>query len=614
MADSLSRPDRGNWQLSSSGSTRTQLYTLLVIDADAIESYTKPVDASALRSTNSDALAAVEFKFPMAPKSMSIDEPAAVQIVPTQNGGQFIEHQGQIYKNITVSGTTGLRPNRKAGGIIPVFDITISNGNGLASDERTGFDDLIDLRNLFRYYWDTKQTKRGANIIMVWENGKEGDWFIVEPGTIRTARDSSSPFTHTYEFPLRTIERLESSPFFKVTDGVKERNKFDNFMTRMNDTVLKLSAAFATASAFIDRTSAIGQAAVANVLNPVNTVINGLLGIITSGAKSLLVPQLVIGNIAKSATDIATSLAGDANIVYTAGSGVVTGAKEAERAYWDISRLCDSLFNESALFSTPVSTLVDWHSSISNLALDPNNQSQVLALNSPVNGGSPLESANINPTNSVSEATINFGEDIRGLAKRLLGDSARWKEIALINRLAAPYISIAGDGKSILRPGDIVLFPSVGLISATSSSAAVDTRTSGSSILAQTLGRDIRLIATETIGGSSAFDFAKNIRGDLDRIAEVDNLKQAVQIKFDTEIKELPTHPNFGSQVPIGSKALVRTLTRFKINVRTTLLTDSRIKTVNSVSTNYQDGILNAAVSADVVGANQSLTFDFVIN
>jgi hypothetical protein len=44
--------------------------------------------------------------------------------VPTQDGGQFVEHQGQIYKNIQITGTTGMRPNRKVWFFIPILGIT----------------------------------------------------------------------------------------------------------------------------------------------------------------------------------------------------------------------------------------------------------------------------------------------------------------------------------------------------------------------------------------------------------------------------------------------------------------------------------------------------------
>ena len=96
----FSKPDRKNWQLNDR--SLKDIYSLAVVPLKgASEGVTTKLNE--LFSGRPQ-----EFKFPVNPKSLDLEEPAAVVIKPTQGGGQFIEHQGQIYKNINLSGQVSM--------------------------------------------------------------------------------------------------------------------------------------------------------------------------------------------------------------------------------------------------------------------------------------------------------------------------------------------------------------------------------------------------------------------------------------------------------------------------------------------------------------------------
>ncbi len=152
----------------------------------------------------------------------------------------------------------------------------------------------------------------------------------------------------------------------------------------------------------------------------------------------------------------------------------------------------------------------------------------------------------------------------------------------LLNDLKAPYISDDGDGKDGLRPGvHNILFPA-----APTQTSEVSPNSREEDLLVQRLGRDFKLVTVESASGIYAFDIAVDSGGDLARIEGVENLAQAVELKFSVERGELPTHPSYGIEHPIGRKANIRSLIAFDLEARASLLMDTRVSNVSTL--NYE--------------------------
>jgi hypothetical protein len=602
--NSLSTPDRANWKIASRGQSRS-LYALALVDkkfGNVQQSGVRFLTQAVAGSANAD-----EFIFDMNPKSIDMEEPAAVQIVPTQAGGQFIEHQGQIYKAISISGTTGLRPNKKETNIIPVLGVTspfnnpnVDKTTGLLNNERSGFDSLIALRNLFRRYFDFKEDPtRAPNVLMVWQNGKEGEFYIVEPQVFRTKREASSPLTFNYEIQLRTIGRVDFE-MFRSPDPRIERTALQTLNERLSETTRLVSGSLNVLNASADRLVSIGQATLTDIIGPGRALLDSVTAFTSTAARALSIPRNTIALLATSsleAMEALFTLQGEGNAYKQ--RGLLTQLAQVGNALKIMARVATRMVSEDSLFSDSAAV------KFNTRALAYRNPTTGRA---PRTGGSPTDISNISSPGSTSLSTVMGHDNVYSVAQRLLGDSARWKELVVLNDLKAPYVDPSGDGIDVLRPGDKILVPANG--GASPSGVTPSQKENADPVVAR-LGRDIRLSADSAAGGLTLFDLSVNKRGDVDTIEGVPNLEQAIEIKFSTEQGSLPTHPQFGLQVPIGSKALIRTLVGFQLNAQSALLSDSRISNVSRLNLALDGNVLNVSADLQIADVDQSVAISF---
>lgn len=580
---------RRNWSISTRGPS-AGLYRLCIVNTD--------LGDDILASLFSDD-EPIEFVFDVNPKTIDLEEPAAVVIQPTQDGGQFIEHQGQIYKTITITGTTGLRPNKRAGDIIPVLNVPnpfldlTQGGNGLPAGELSGFERLIQLRNLFRKYFDAKRNPSIAHKVeLVWENGKEGEFYVVEPMVFRTRRDSGSPLTASYEMQLRTIRRGNARV---AIDLDPRKTKFNNLIApkRLVDFVRKLDQATAAAAALDARV--VGKR-LANVLIPARQLLQGLRNVVSRSSRVLDIPRASVKALAVAALELQDDLDTDLETDEYKTDGITTQLAQAKASYRKIFRVATSVHSEQSLFSQEVSSK---YLERARAYRDP-------TVGDPITVGDRSAIVNAAAPVGTQLARVGNNDTIFSISLRLLGDSARWKELVVLNNLEAPYISSTGDGLRVLRPGDQILFPGVG-----SGRSGVAPSTDNDSNLVKRFGRDLKLVATQSAGGLTIYDLDISTRGDLARVEGEDNLVQAVTLKFATERGELPGHPNYGIRQPIGEKLKIRSLIGFNLDAQGTLLSDPRIENIRQLSFNAEGNTVNVRARVDAAGVDQAIEVGF---
>lgn len=592
-----------NWNITTR-SRSAGLYALSLIDIDLTQTAQNFFGGAGPASARLPADAPTEFIFSMNPKSMDLEEPASVQIVPTQDGSQFIEHQGSIYKNITISGTTGVRPDKRGTQIIPVLGIpnpfaTLNNtNNNLPPGEVSGFEALLQLRNLFRAYFDAKRDPEIAHkVVMVWQNGREGEVYVVEPITFRTKRDSSSPISTNYEIVLRTIKRLDF-PTLEVTDSYAVRTGLDRLTERLNETIRIMTVSVNAATTLFDSTVGVAQATLNSVITPAQTVLNALSQVSNTAARAIAIPRNTVALLANSSLDLVQSLQripGEINAYKQ--EGISTQLSTAFNAYKNIFRKAAATYAEDTLYDQSAGAKFDTRTSAYN---NPTS-------GPPRSGGSPTNLANVRAPAGTGITSVRSFDTIFSIAQRVLGDQARWKEIAILNGLSAPYIDVGGDGKTVLRPNDSILFPA----SAVDTSSVEQDLTSSTTPLTRRLGRDLKLVSFESAGGITAFDLDTNNKGDAATIEGISNLQQAIEIKFSTEKGSLPTHPTFGIAAPIGSKATLRSITAFQLDARLSLLRDARIANVSRLNFRVDGNTLSINAAVEIAGIDDSLNISF---
>jgi len=599
--------DRSAWNISTRN-RGAQLYALSIVRRDftnvRIDGGTSTANGRLSRLTNTRKAGERnpdEFVFVMNPQAIDMEEPAAVSIVPTQDGGQFIEHQGQIYKNININGTTGVRPSHKGGAnIIPIIGIpnpfanpNINPVTGLPRNEATGMDDLIALRNLFRRYFDLKEDPvEGHQYIMVWQNGKEGEYYQIEPIVFKTKRASSAPVSFNYEIQLRTIQKLDQVAAIKIVDSRLKRMGSASLSERITEAMRDMAFALRQLNAAADNLVGKGQRVVNDVLTPLRTLLNSTRTLVATSARAIAIPRNSVALLANDSLELMEALQNPTDQINAYKQfGIMTGAAFGFEAAKTSFRAANRLFIEDFLFNE---NLAGNRVRKQRAYVSPNRSGRP-----PRTGGSPTDLNNVVSHSGSAIATVHTFDNIFSVTQRLLGDQARWKEIVLLNNLKSPYVDPSGDGKNVLRPGDDILFPSGGGGDGVN---IVPDQSQETDKLANRLGRDIRLVEPDAVGGDISSDLAVSSQGDLALIEGVPNLEQAINIKFSTEQGTLPTHPGFGIQVPIGSKFRLRTMVGFQLNARGSLTADSRISQVNRLVFSTRGN--TTSVTADVAIAD----------
>jgi hypothetical protein len=191
-------------------------------------------------------------------------------------------------------------------------------------------------------------------------------------------------------------------------------------------------------------------------------------------------------------------------------------------------------------------------------------------------------------------AETHYGDDLRRLALRELGDASTWMDIAAINGLVHPYIT---DDAALVRPG-VVLSGTQLLIPAPQSAAAITTNPD------EVFGTDVALVDGQV----------QYVDGDLALVGGNANFLQSLMLRLDTHKKDLMYHPEYGNEThllvgringPVASSLAV-------FYTRSCLLEDDRVIEVRNLKAKAQgEQIL---IEGDAVGiSGKPIQFSTVV-
>lgn len=179
------------------------------------------------------------FTLPIAPEALNITSPFAVTTTATLNG-VVEEHNGIVFKNIAIRGTTGVLPLRnnapkETPGLNPqtlggVFAGTIQAINNTAlllpgsrlpnvvpkSDfenkqdvwQNTGFYQFHLLQKWLESYTELKRKRGGQNYAMGFAINKDKAVYICTPLSFDLQRAANSPLEYNYSLNLRSWKRI----------------------------------------------------------------------------------------------------------------------------------------------------------------------------------------------------------------------------------------------------------------------------------------------------------------------------------------------------------------------------------------------------------------------
>ena len=191
-------------------------------------------------------------------------------------------------------------------------------------------------------------------------------------------------------------------------------------------------------------------------------------------------------------------------------------------------------------------------------------------------------------------AETRFGDDLRRVALREMGDASLWPDLVAINGLTSPYLTDdpAEVRAGVLLNGGQLLIP------------APQTASGATENPDEVFGIDLALA-----GG--AFSFAD---GDIAMSSGWDNFLQSVRIRLQTHRRDLGFHPTYGSLVHtlVGRKAGPNENALAAFYARSVLLDDDRVSEVSRCTAEIAGDTIR--VVADIVGiGGKPYTLDVTI-
>jgi len=645
--------------------TLKEMYSIAIIN---------PTDGNAIRVDNIDPHAAfgstprikAEYYFSVPPKNIEMSEPYATKIIPTQNGGKYVESHGSIIRDIRIQGNSGLRPNKPlplsinllsgiplgplaapvnslAGPIINRADRLATSATdlvgalgaafgattasrGLVDSERTGFDDIMFLRNIFRHYSDRKRTNQNSsNALMVWRNAKDADYWIVEPKEFKLIQDSKSPLTYNYQITFKTLGRFEFT--FKATpDPLAAINASKNLIAQIQTSSRELTNTLLVVSSQIDRLAGAGVFAQNLIMEPIIRAVQGTSAMV--GSAQGFTPTFTnnwqrLEDSLNEAVDrldkklypsINKDNLGVVSVPLTANEQDIADSYRAVAA-----SLRTALRASRRVLALPgIRDSIDVRTNNKKNALQQNYKKVLLGGQRqgsvPETAGDKSFLGNEQMGGSVAVAEVGPRDTIRSLAARLLGNRNRWQILALLNDLRAPYITETGEEQT-LSPGSFILYPvndgrGIKIQNLNASDLEQDQKGQNrNTAVERAYGRDIRL----TSDFKNRTDLFVNTSGDLGSIVGIPNVKQGIRLKFSTEQGALTVHPTYGASFPIGRKATQASFNEFRLNTYATLISDPRVQAIKKLKFLSRGAIISIGAELLLKQTSDTTTTEFSV-
>lgn len=474
------------------------------------------INKSKLIFSESDPLV---YYLDVAPQQITQRENFATNISATRRG-IIVESEGNVFKDITIKGTTGVFPGERGGFNGPqanLNDITAPpaepagvSDQGLSKKSNvkvvTGYQEFMMLRQFFLKYAHDK-VKVNGDLFMIFINEKDNQALIVEPLDFTMERNAKSPMTYQYSISLKSIgsfNTLFTRP--AAEDATDIFQKIGNVSANLTAGIGQVRAAINLTSSSLQKTF---QAIDQTVNGPLRQVQFALQDLSDGITNTLSLPTILsrnftstIAGIRENASNVSTSLGvnnSDAAkalaATLTLQSQVLEHISKDSRIAMprefvaqtrdrltslnddlaDAFNLSDSLYNEikgRIITNTPGPLKVvsdEEFLLLGNMQNMSDSLNQVLSTNDAFQ--TDIETTyqetknafgpsliDISPPASVRQVRIQRNDTLERLAQRELGNAIRWPEIVILNKLKPPYINdLGGDG--IKNPGSTILIP-----------------------------------------------------------------------------------------------------------------------------------------------------------
>lgn len=160
----------------------------------------------------------------IAPQSLQQREIFATNVQATRKG-VIVESEGVVFKDIVLTGNTGIFPGERASGLNPIPNLSNltsapkppagvdpQTGKSQRAEVKTvsGYQEFLTLRQFFLKYAKLKVESNGK-YFFGFLNEKDNQFLIVEPMEFTLDRNARSPLTYDYRIVLKAIGSIDDT-------------------------------------------------------------------------------------------------------------------------------------------------------------------------------------------------------------------------------------------------------------------------------------------------------------------------------------------------------------------------------------------------------------------
>lgn len=586
------------------------------------------------------------------PDEYRMSEPFTVEKTFTTGSGLFVEENGVIAREITISGNTGWRP-RKLPNIVSLSSSQLGDlpapPGGRSHSRNIQFNAIVALSGqrhfqflqdvVLRAYGDLKRDPTtNPDTALFFHNTKMDESWRVIPLSFDLEQRAPSLLTR-YTIRLLAVEGAsQTQALFSPDQDVLTALKNADIM--LHSAVGEVNAALLNVSGIQGavRTSLQGIGTildnVADIAKAVDDFLAGTAGFIPAG-----------GAVIASAISFGPTLARTAiNIPYEFVQATMEAQEIVFQAYEDAVLLGapetvpGSVLNQLRRMHDAMHVIASYPDSFeTSLEVDIANHQRRAELSLSSSGEAPaipqlmrdLDSGTHLPGDETRRATelglgrntpkytsafeviIESGDTLTNLASKYLGDPKRWKYIALLNDLQHPYIS-ALSLPFTLGVGDRILIPSTDQPQRTAANFVTLGVLPDALLEDQVLGTDYLLVERKEEPGR--YGWSVDVEGgsvDVKKVSGVANLQQGLGVRMRTELGTDVLYRDLGVQRVVGVGLTAVDRATVQLRVSSAIQADPRVAVVSRISSeNGQNGassdVLLIDADVEVRGLNRS--------
>ncbi len=567
-----------------------------------------------------------EFVLPIAPQELNQVEQFAITITPTQRG-IITEHNGIVFKELTIAGTTGQRPK----------------GNFVS-----GYESFMQLRNYFRSYAELKKDPTQRNMQLIFINRKDNERLIIEPISFTLRRSSKQPFLYNYAITLKVLGLTQPQifpgiigDFFNKVSGwaqtagdiinsVRYKLQYgqnliktirSDFRTQILEPMDTISLAFKklngkeykvsdlppkivkqlsnnTVKSILDQAKLLqknGNKFLVDLALPPNTLkevqnngykaLNILplsaldqipVSFLTTSEMQLFSQELVLAqNLTQDFyLEYYNTILETTNDAYEKFGFDMSDYNELVgrvNKYSDIETGRIVLNSEYDLLQTFLDTLTALEIILSTDTLFKAPVQDYLNF---IRNNYDNNLGIIDPL-SVDEIYLPPNKTLEDLAAEFLGTAERWIEIAVVNNLLPPYIDEDSTSTRIKKSGDKIFIPRSRIPGISNIPKSKDILiTSELNATEKNMGVDIEI--------DKNFDFVLDSNNDFGLVSGGKNAAQALILKISLEKGSLKYHPSIGVGLNIGEN--IRNGMDIRDDITQSILSDPRFENIKDLS------------------------------